>query len=85
VNSFLWFAVYVAAMAALLGGYVFIARRHQRSVREAISQAAVYMPVSVNSAATAAGNGPTFACPHFSVGNVRSASCGICGPLPAAA
>ena len=27
----------------------------------------------------------TFACPHMSVGNVASASCGICGPLAAVA
>ena len=27
----------------------------------------------------------TFACPHLSAGNVTSAACGICGPLPAVA
>jgi len=27
----------------------------------------------------------TFACLHFSIGNVASASCGVCGPLPVAA
>ena len=27
----------------------------------------------------------TFSCPHLSIGNVASASCGICGPLPVAA
>ena len=32
-----------------------------------------------------AGNGLTFRCQHLSIGNVASASCGICGPLPVAA
>lgn len=27
----------------------------------------------------------TFTCPHLSIGNAASASCGICGPLPAVA
>jgi len=30
-------------------------------------------------------HGRTFACPHLSIGNVVSASCGICGPLRAVA
>ena len=85
MNSFLLFAVYVAVMSALFGGYVFIARRHQRSVREAISRAAVYMPMLAHNTATTAGSGSAFACSHFSIGNVQSAPCGICGPLPAAA
>ena len=86
MNSYLWFAVYVAAMAVLLAGYMLIMRRHQRSVRETIRQAAVCAPTLAMNTTTssAARSGFTFACPHFSVGNVRSASCGICGPLPVA-
>lgn len=82
MNNFLWFAVWSVAMAALFGGYVFIVRRHQCGLHETIRQMAVYVPV--NTAATH-GNSRTFTCSHFSVGNVQSASCGICGPLPVAA
>ena len=28
-----------------------------------------------------AARGRTFTCPHLSIGNVASASCGTCGPL----
>lgn len=81
MNSYLWFAVWVVAMAALFGGYMFIVRRHQRDAHETIRQMAVCVPV--NTAATPS-NSRTFACPHFSVGNVASAECGTCGPLPVA-
>lgn len=34
---------------------------------------------------TLSGNGRTFTCPHFSIGNAVSASCEQCGPLVSAA
>ena len=38
-----------------------------------------------SSPATVSSHGRTFACQHMSIGNVASASCGICGPLQAVA
>ena len=81
MSTFLWFSVWAASMAALLGGYLLITRRHRRDVRETIRRASVQVPMN-----TAAWSGTrTFTCSHFSAGNVQSASCGICGPLPVAA
>jgi hypothetical protein len=42
-------------------------------------------PVHTGPVTTITGNGLTFRCAHLSVGNVDSASCGICGPLSAVA
>lgn len=42
-------------------------------------------PKALRSSLTLARPGRTFSCPHLSIGNVESASCGQCGPLSAAA
>jgi hypothetical protein len=73
---------FLAVMAALIGGYVVVIRRFQRANRETL--------LGLFDRATVAdfelpGTPGSFRCPHISIMNVASASCGICGSMKAAA
>jgi len=77
-TTWLPFAAFLAVMGALIGGYVVIIRRFQRANRETLLGLFDRVTVADFELARTPGS---FSCPHMTIMNVASASCGICGSL----